>query len=92
MTHGGWDGGVTGTIALVASIASCVEQGARTIDPADLPEIVDFNFHVKPILSDRCFKCHGPDASARQAELRFDREEDAFAQLALGPRPRHPAG
>ena len=28
-----------------------------------LPETVDYNLHIKPILSDRCFKCHGPDKS-----------------------------
>ena len=26
-----------------------------------LPDVVDFNYHIKPLLSDRCFKCHGPD-------------------------------
>lgn len=46
-----------------------------------IPEIIDFNFHVKPILSDRCFKCHGPDEKVREAELRFDTQEGAFAAL-----------
>ena len=47
----------------------------------DLPEKVDFNFHIKPILSDRCYKCHGPDDNARQADFRLDLEETAFAKL-----------
>ena len=46
-----------------------------------LPKVVDFNFHVKPILSDRCFACHGPDEAKREAELRFDTKEGAFAAL-----------
>ena len=37
-----------------------------------LPDKVNFNYHVKPILSDRCFACHGPDNNARQADLRLD--------------------
>ncbi len=37
-----------------------------------LPNVVDYNYHVKPILSDRCYSCHGPDAAARQANLRLD--------------------
>ncbi|CAN5834960.1 DUF1553 domain-containing protein [soil metagenome] len=48
---------------------------------ARLPEKIDFNFHVKPILSDRCFACHGPDANKREADLRLDTEEGAFAAL-----------
>ena len=51
---------------------------------ASLPEEIDFNFHVRPILSDRCFSCHGPDANSRQAELRLDLESEAFASLASG--------
>lgn len=43
---------------------------------------IDFNDTIRPILSDRCFPCHGPDAAARKARLRLDRREDALA-----PRP-----
>ncbi len=46
-----------------------------------MPEKIDFNFHVKPILSDRCYTCHGPDPAARKEDLRFDTEEGAFAAL-----------
>lgn len=49
--------------------------------------MVDFNFHVKPILSDRCFKCHGPDENVREAGLRFDTKEGMFA--ALGDQKDH---
>ncbi len=50
----------------------------------DLPEQVDFNFHIKPILSDRCYACHGPDENTRQAGLRLDLEDGAFSKLASG--------
>ncbi len=47
----------------------------------EIPDKIDFNFHVKPILSDRCYKCHGPDEKVRKADLRFDVKEVAFALL-----------
>jgi hypothetical protein len=50
-----------------------------------VPDQVDFNFHVRPILSDRCFKCHGPDANKREAGLRLDIEEAAYAALKDDP-------
>ncbi|MEM6767715.1 MAG: DUF1549 domain-containing protein, partial [Bacteroidota bacterium] len=47
----------------------------------ELPEQVDFNLHVKPILSDKCFACHGPDKDKRAAGLRLDVAEAAFQEL-----------
>ncbi|GAB4000366.1 hypothetical protein GCM10028807_53110 [Spirosoma daeguense] len=48
----------------------------------NLPEKVDYNLHVKPILSDRCFACHGPDQAKQQAGLRLDTPEGAYEALA----------
>ena len=44
-----------------------------------VPDQVDFNFHVKPILVQNCYLCHGPDPSSRKADLRLDTYEGATA-------------
>ncbi|GAA0881279.1 DUF1553 domain-containing protein [Algoriphagus jejuensis] len=51
----------------------------------ELPEAVDFNIHVKPILSDKCFVCHGPDLAAQKAGLSLHTPEMAFAALKESP-------
>ena len=50
-----------------------------------IPQHVEFKFQVRPILSDKCFKCHGPDSNQRKAGLRLDLESEAFAELKENP-------
>ncbi len=70
-------------LLLVGACSSDLES-----DPdlrARLPEHVDYNFHIQPLLSDRCYACHGPDENAREADLRLHTEEGAlFAELHSG--------
>jgi hypothetical protein len=51
----------------------------------NLPNEIDFNIHVKPILSDKCFACHGPDKAKQKAGLRLDLPEGAFSRLPESP-------
>ncbi|MCE9609064.1 MAG: DUF1553 domain-containing protein [Chthoniobacter sp.] len=48
------------------------------------PAKVDFNREVRPIFSEHCYTCHGPDANKRKAELRFDRKESALGKAESG--------
>ncbi|MGK0252681.1 MAG: hypothetical protein ACI9OE_000125 [Mariniflexile sp.] len=46
-----------------------------------LPDTIDYIFNVKPILSDRCYSCHGPDDGTREAGLRLDTKAGAYAAI-----------
>jgi len=61
------------------------ESGSSDAGNFVLPKYVDYNYDIKPILSDKCFACHGPDNNTREAGLRLDTEEGAYKALAESP-------
>jgi hypothetical protein len=69
-------------VAITLLVVSCFHKKDETAQAAGL---IDFNFDIKPILSDRCFKCHGPDPNNRKADLRLDIEANAYAALKNNP-------
>lgn len=79
-----------GLVILVSACISGTPKGKlASMDgtPEIVPDLVDFTFHVKPILSDRCFKCHGPDKNAVEGGLSLHTPEGAF--MALGEKKDH---
>ncbi len=70
--------------SLTRMLLSCMLLGAVS----RAAEKVDFNRDVRPILSDTCFNCHGPDAGSRKADLRLDLESAAKAELPHSPGKR----
>src|SRR5580700_28337 len=57
------------------------------------PATVEFNRDIRPIFSDRCYTCHGPDQANRKSKLRLDIEAGAKGDLGghFGIVPGHPA-
>lgn len=71
-----------GLLFQVLLLASCGNnQSNDALSNQAMPDVVDYNFHIRPILSDKCFACHGPDVNQRKSDLRLDTEEGAFTAL-----------
>ncbi len=68
-------------VVLAMAVFACGGTGG------DLPETVEFNRHIRPILSNKCFTCHGPDPGTREADLRLDLQDVSTARRDGYERP-----
>jgi len=63
--------------------AGFIAAGSQFCAGGNAPTI-DFDREIRPIFSESCYPCHGPDENKRKANLRFDRKQDAFKRLKDG--------
>ncbi len=70
-------GNLVPALAALLLAAGCERPGTETA--------VDYNWDIRPILSNNCYRCHGPDDGAREAGLRLDIREEAVAQTPGSP-------
>ena len=70
---------------VIYAIQACNISSNSQVAEEEVPDIISYNFHVRPILSDKCFTCHGPDANKREAGLRLDIAEEAYKVLKEKP-------
>jgi hypothetical protein len=77
---------------IVCSMFSCDIELPEQVESEykKLSEKIDFNKDVKPILSDKCFLCHGPDEGTRKAGMRFDTEFGLYEKNLKGNFPVKP--
>ncbi|MFN7280776.1 MAG: DUF1549 domain-containing protein, partial [bacterium] len=71
-------------ILSIAIFSACGDEEAA------IPDQVDFNYHIRPILVQKCYLCHGPDSGSRKAGLRLDTYEGATALTKEGLRAIDP--
>src|SRR5256885_2124070 len=74
----------SGLLAL-AFLLRCLPGSVPGAVTAKTSDKVSYNRDIRPILSDNCFYCHGPDANRRKAKLRLDIREDALKSEAFIP-------
>src|SRR3954464_14657706 len=68
-------------VVLVATVFCAGPACAITRPP------ISYDRDIRPILSDKCYRCHGPDTEARQAELRLDTREGLSREIVIAGNP-----
>lgn len=76
---------VASVLAISLRTAVSQENAVQVKTPSDSTKKPVFNRDVLPILAGKCFKCHGPDAASREADLRLDVRADALEYGAITP-------
>jgi len=71
-------------LRMTGRIAACLAVATSAASVSGADGGVDFNRDVRPILSDKCFRCHGPDDQTREAGLRLDQRDAALKVLDSG--------
>jgi hypothetical protein len=72
---------IIGYLLFCISLLVLVTVACNSSNNDAIPETISYNFNVRPILSDKCYACHGPDANKRKADLRLDQSASAYAPL-----------
>ena len=72
-------------LAFAATVLAQTPTQPGTAAAAASPAALDYNRQVRPILSENCFVCHGPDKNNRKAKLRLDIRDEALGRQAIVP-------
>ena len=66
-------------------LQACTTSPSSRVVEESIPEKISYNFDIRPILSDKCLACHGPDANKREAGLRLDMAESDYQAMKEHP-------
>src|SRR5215471_12603835 len=69
-------------VAAILLLAGAQAQDSKSL--VQIPDRVQFNRDIRPILSENCVKCHGPNSQDRKGNLRLDLRESAFGPAESG--------
>ncbi len=74
-------------ISILVLCLGCYSDQPEEIDGKKIPNEISYNFHIRPLLADRCYNCHGPDEAAREGDLRLDIEDEVLNYRSEGSKP-----